>query len=198
LQNATGNARFGGNVSIGSNLSVAGLITAGNLVSNTVITTTVQPAAITTAASYNTLTVVQRLSPGIAGTFVYDTTTLSVTTQQANQPVYLFGTLQNEARTTQIFTPDRVWSLTYDVALFRKVGSTFTIVGDYQRYVYTNQAASSEAPVVVTPFVGYLDIPATIGTYEYVYGMRFASIANVAVVTFEFETRNILAQLLKR
>lgn len=38
LQYQTGNARFGGNVSIGSNLSVAGLITTGNLDANTVNT----------------------------------------------------------------------------------------------------------------------------------------------------------------
>jgi hypothetical protein len=72
-------------------------------------------------------------------------------------------------------------------------------VGDYQRYILTNQASTvGNSPVEVTPFVGYLDIPVAAGTYEYVYGMSYSSAANVSVVTFEFETRNILAQLLKR
>jgi hypothetical protein len=174
------------------------LISSGALQSNTVATVTVQPAAISTAASYNTLTVYNPASPGI-NNWVYDNTTVSVSTQQANQPVYLFGTLQNQLRTTQLFIPDRVWSLTYDIGLFRKVSSTYTQVGDYQRYVLTNQAATvANSPVQVTPFVGYLDIPVSIGTYEYVYGMRYVSAANVTVPTFEFETRNILAQLLKR
>jgi hypothetical protein len=216
LQYNTGNARFGGNVSIGNsltiganasignnaiiggNLAVSGLITAGNLVSNTVATLTVQPSAITTAASFNTLTAYQQLTPASA-TWYYDTANVSVTTGQVNQPVYLFGTLQNQVTTVQLFSPARQWSLTYDIGMFRKVGASYTQVGDYQRYILTNQASTvGNSPVEVTPFVGYLDIPVSIGTYDYVYGMRYVSAANIGVPSFEFETRNILAQLLKR
>lgn len=216
LNYSTGNARFGGNVSIGNtltigsnavignnasiggNLVVSGLITAGALNSNTVITTTITPSAVSIAGSYNTLTPRQQLTPSLA-TWYYDTTTVSVTTGQLNQPVYLFGTFQNQVTTTQLFSPARQWSLTYDIGLFRKVSSTYTAVGDYQRYVLTNQASTvANSPVEVTPFVGYLDIPVSIGTYEYVYGMRYVSSANIGIPSFEFETRNILAQLLKR
>ena len=204
LRYTDGAARFGGNVSIGNNasiggnLTVTGLISSGALQSNTVATVTVQPSAISTAASYNTLTVSSRPTPGF-NTWIYDTTTVSVITQQANQPVYLFGTIQNEVRTTQIFTPPRIWSLTYDIGLFRKVGLTYTQVGDYQRYTLTNQASTvANSPIEVTPFVGYLDIPVAIGTYEYAYGMRYVAASNVSIPSFEFETRNILAQLLKR
>jgi hypothetical protein len=72
-------------------------------------------------------------------------------------------------------------------------------VGDYQRYILTNQASTvANSPVEVTPFVGYLDIPVSISTYDYVYAMRYVSAANIVIPSFEFETRNILAQLLKR
>ena len=198
LRYTDGSARFGGNVSIGANLTVSGLVTAGSLNANTVVTTTIAPTSVSVAGSYNTLTVNSTTAAGL-GVWKYDTANISVVTQQANQPVYLFGTCQNQLTTTQIFSPARVWSLTYDIGLFRKVGTTYTIVGDYQRYVLTNQASTvANTPVEVTPFVGYLDIPATVGTYDYVYGIRYASAANVTVPTVEFETRNILAQLLKR
>lgn len=193
-----GNLAVGNNASIGSNLTVSGLITSGSLSSNTVVTTTMVPAAVSTAGSYNTLTPRQQLTPAL-NTWYYDTANVSVTTQQANQPVYLFGTFQNQVTTNQIFSPARQWNLTYDIGLFRKVGSSYTAVGDYQRYTLTNQASTvANSPVEVTPFVGYLDIPVSIGTYDYVYAMRYVSAANVAVPSFEFETRNILAQLLKR
>lgn len=51
LQYQSGNARFGGNVSIGANLSVQGLITTGALIANTVSTTTVIPLGISTGFS---------------------------------------------------------------------------------------------------------------------------------------------------
>lgn len=193
-----GNLAVGNNASIGSNLTVSGLITSGSLSSNTVVTTTMVPAAVSTAGSYNTLTPRQQLTPAL-NTWYYDTANVSVTTQQVNQPVYLFGTFQNQVTTNQLFSPARQWNLTYDIGLFRKVGSSYTAVGDYQRYTLTNQASTvANSPVEVTPFVGYLDIPVSIGTYDYVYAMRYVSAANVAIPSFEFETRNILAQLLKR
>ena len=61
LQASTGSARFGGSVSIGNNLTVgsnaniganlnvAGIITAGSLIANTVVTTNVVPQAISQA-----------------------------------------------------------------------------------------------------------------------------------------------------
>jgi hypothetical protein len=65
--------------------------------------------------------------------------------------------------------------------------------------VLTNQASTvGNSPVEITPFVGYLDIPVAIGTYEYVYGIRYVSAANVGVPSIDFLSRNILAQLLKR
>jgi photosystem II stability/assembly factor-like uncharacterized protein len=48
LQNQTGNARFGGNVSIGANLTVQGLITTGSLDANTVNTGQLQNKSATT------------------------------------------------------------------------------------------------------------------------------------------------------
>ena len=52
LQGNSGNARFGGNVSIGSNLNVTGLITTGALQANTVITSTITANAVT-QSSFN-------------------------------------------------------------------------------------------------------------------------------------------------
>ena len=49
LQGNTGNARFGGTVNIGANLTVAGLITAGALNANAVSTTVLQPDSVTAA-----------------------------------------------------------------------------------------------------------------------------------------------------
>lgn len=204
LRYTDGAARFGGNVSIGNNasiggnLTVTGLVTAGSLNSNTVVTATIVPSSISVAGSYNTLSTYQQLTPSLS-TWYYDSSNVSITTTQTNQSVYLFGTIQNQVTTAQLYSPARVWSLTYDIALFRKSGASYTMVGDYQRYTLTNQASTvANSPVEVTPFVGYLDIPVTASTYDYMYGMRYVSAANVVVPSFEFETRNILAQQLKR
>lgn len=53
LQANTGDARFGGNVSIGANLNVAGLITTSALQTNTVNTTTIISNAVSTFGSYS-------------------------------------------------------------------------------------------------------------------------------------------------
>jgi len=47
LQGNTGDARFGGNISIGNNLSVTGLITSGNLISNVVQTNNIVTFSVT-------------------------------------------------------------------------------------------------------------------------------------------------------
>ena len=51
LQHDTGNARFGGNVSIGANLNVQGLITTGTLIANTVATNAVLPLGVSAGFS---------------------------------------------------------------------------------------------------------------------------------------------------
>lgn len=51
MQYDTGNARFGGNVSIGANLNVTGLVTTGALIANTVSTTTVLPLGVSAGFS---------------------------------------------------------------------------------------------------------------------------------------------------
>ena len=75
----------------------------------------------------------------------------------------------------------------------------YTIIQDYQRYALTNQPGSTgNSPEVIPPFVGYLDIPATAGTYTYLYAIRYVIATNIVVPRIDFMTRNILAQLLKR
>jgi hypothetical protein len=51
LDYISGDARFGGNVSIGANLTVSGLITTGALIANTVSTTTVLPSGVSSGFS---------------------------------------------------------------------------------------------------------------------------------------------------
>ena len=219
LQGSTGNARFGntvsigtgltvgnnasigGNLTVGSNLSVTGLVTSGSLNANTVQTTTMVPGAVSLAGSYNTLTVYSDFPPA-GSQWNYDTQTLTITTPQANQPVYLFGTCQNQLFTVPL-NPSLTWALTWDIGLFRRTGSVgsyvYTIIQDYQRYALTNQPGSTgNSPEVIPPFVGYLDIPATAGTYTYLYAIRYVITTNITVPRIDFMTRNILAQLLKR
>jgi hypothetical protein len=109
LQASSGNARFGGNISIGNsatigtnlvvgnnasiggNLSVTGLITGGNLRANTVNTTQVVPAAIS-SASGNTLingtyTILSGVSPGSWVTAL----TITLVPTEVDQPAYVWG-----------------------------------------------------------------------------------------------------------
>jgi hypothetical protein len=68
----TGNARFGGNVSIGANLTVAGLISASNLNANTVNTNQIVPSAVTsTIITQQPFTVMDIMGVGALPNYEY-------------------------------------------------------------------------------------------------------------------------------
>jgi hypothetical protein len=101
LQGSTGNARFGNtvsignnltignNASIGGNLTVAGLITTGNLNANTVVTTTVQPNAITTSGAFVAAGGASFVSNAVSGT-IYTIAGPTVTSTVSNEQVIVW------------------------------------------------------------------------------------------------------------
>jgi hypothetical protein len=108
LEGSTGNARFGNtvsignsltignnlvignNASIGGNLTVSGLVTTGNLVANTVNTTQVVPAAISSGLS-NTTTTTQTFTTPSQNTFFNINTTANIIPSFNGQTVYVWS-----------------------------------------------------------------------------------------------------------
>ena len=93
LNNITGNVRMGGNVSIGNNLTVSGLITQGTLSNNTVATQTIIDNAVSSF-------VISAFSSPIAWTtwsnsYTYYNSPLvvTITTTLANQSIYVYAGL---------------------------------------------------------------------------------------------------------
>ena len=91
LRYSDGAARFGGSVSIGNNLTVAGLITASGLNANTVQTTTVVPAAISSTLG-NTSTATTTIINGNSPNTYFDLTPpISIVPVETGQPILVWG-----------------------------------------------------------------------------------------------------------
>jgi hypothetical protein len=134
LQASTGNARFGGNVSIGNslsigsnatiggNLAVSGLITAGNLNANTVVTTTVQPNAITTSGAFVAGGATSFVSNAVSGT-IYTIAGPTVTSTVSNEQVIVWLnsgwnlTLRNNGSSATAFGQLRGYLRRYDASV---------------------------------------------------------------------------------
>jgi len=201
----SGDARFGGNVSIGANLNVQGLITTGALQSNTVVTTTIQPNQISGG------------SVGVAGSgsspfFINNPPAsteqltdmfLFFNTTQLNQPVYLWGSLNS--------------IVTVNLGAFSFIGFVTILVRQYNPPVGTpvltfiSQVPSNEiqnltgTPLVGASynidaqFAGFTDIPAVVGSYTYGIVVYWYVVSGTGTVTqVECLDRNLLAQTLKR
>jgi acetyltransferase-like isoleucine patch superfamily enzyme len=197
LRYSDGDARFGGNVSIGANLNVSGLITTGSLNSNSVITTTMVPSAVSLGDGINSTTIAT-VSSATANTIYLDTAKVTTTTVQANQPVYFYGFLNPQWTYTVTGT---ITDLYYLTSLYRQnPDSSYTLVGTYNQNEGTSISSGSYTRPLVFPYIGYLDLPPNVGVNGYVFGVGWykTGAGTVTMTSIQVLERNLVAQGLKR
>ena len=198
LQYNTGNARFGGNVSIGANLNVAGLITTGNLIANTVNTTQVVPAAVSSGSQVQSSVDFVTAPAGI-NLIYYEPTSnwANVTTTLNNQDVYIYGQTLESLFLTVTST---VTSLDFYISLYRRnpTGTIVTPIKTFQ-IAYGSLTPGSYVTGRTDNWVGYLDTLPTPGTWSYFFGFYWTRSGGGATMTnITIGERNIVLQTLKR
>jgi len=190
----SGDAHFGGNVTIGANLNVSGLVTTGALNSNTVITTTMQPSTVSNfqAAAGGVGTGYVVVTNPVSGTAYPTDMSVNITTTQNNQPVYIYAGMQTYWNS---FTLAANSEIVLAVSLFRgNVGITT------DNYTFDSGPGGGSVNFEsTTNFTGFTDAPPTPGTYNYYLSVGVITTAgsysggNVSV-----GFRNITTQTLKR
>jgi hypothetical protein len=210
LDGPTGNARFGNSISIGNqltvgsdatiggNLLVTGLISSGNLIANTVSTTTVVPLSISSGAG-NTTTASQVFSPAVVGTTYTSNLTLDFTTTEVNQPLFVFAQAQLGVQFTTI-TSGSV-DVTASFNLRRTNLSTGVITSLYTQEfdVYNVTAADSSTATFNPVWAGISDTVSTAGNYRYSITVQYGISGTVSGLTIMyFLGRTLMVQTLKR
>jgi hypothetical protein len=199
----TGDARFGGNVSIGANLNVQGLITTGGLNANTVVTTTIQPQTISggSAGISGPATSPFVITGPLTANTVYITDQfVSINTTQANQAVYAWGGCQ---RFDIVATMSGVSQIQVNLALVQQApGGGLTVLAEYSSLMTNTSGVSGTYSQIFenANFPGYTDIAPTAAA-GYIYGLVFLYGLVAGTVTPQsvtFYDRNALAQTLKR
>jgi hypothetical protein len=197
LRHSDGDARFGGNVSIGANLNVSGLITTGSLIANTVATTTMVPSAVSLGSGINSTTIAT-VAPAIANTVYLDTQKVTTTTVEVNQPVYFYGFLNPQWTYTVSGT---ITDLYYLTSLYRQNPDlSYTLVGVYNQNEGTSISTGSYTRPLVFPYIGYLNLPPSVGVNGYVFAVSWykTGAGSVTMNSIQILERNLVAQGLKR
>ena len=203
LDGSTGNARFGGNVSIGSNLTVAGLITSSQLTADVVDTDNIIVNAVSqgTGASSNTLQTYNGPSfntwygavPG--SSYVIS---VSITTSLPNQLVYAFGAMNAFVEYDTISTP--TWTPDLQFRLMR-YNNTTTVATQINTVTWRIPNVPSATTQVGTFQVwpGVADLVADPGTYTYYIQVAVANGGGTwTPKNLNVEFRSVLVQELKR
>jgi hypothetical protein len=221
LQANTGNARFGGNVSIGANLDVQGLITTGNLQNNTVITNTITAGAVsqTTGGSVylaNVLAGNVTMTLATPGNYQYDSpvfygnaglygiaANVTTATNSLSSGTTIFGDL---VISSTIFA-NVIYYGSLTTAIFKKNPDGTTTTIQATEYSSGLQSANTFSSLSVdSVIIGTLDTlygNSNPGTNSYswglqlkIYGVSPTFQANAYNLTIE--RQNITAQFLKR
>jgi hypothetical protein len=200
LQYNTGNARFGGNVSIGSNLTVAGLITTGNLIANTVNTTQVIPAAISSGVG-NSSTTTQTFSSPTQVTYYPINTTANIIPTINNQTVYVWA--QADVTLDVSNFANQTYVATATAKLVRTTSGNVATVISTQSVSFNGLGGGSPYqpyPLLRNTFVwgGFTDIISTIVLCTYSMEVQYAISGGPTVTDIIVGDRNILLQTLKR
>ena len=204
LQGNTGNARFGNTVSIGNNLTVGnnatiggnlaitGLVTAGTLNANTVQTTTIVPAAVSSGVS-NSSSTNQDITNPLQATRYFTNTTSVISVTAASQPVYVWAQVLNIFDITPstnyviLVLADliRTDSLGVDTVIFSQ---SFTGSQTFNQFSYQAR------PI----WAGFIDTPG-IGTFTYRMAVRWVNAGGAFTVNLlRFNERSVLTQTLRR
>lgn len=148
LDGTTGNARFGNslsvgnflsvgnNATIGGNLAVSGLITSGALDANTVITTTITPSSISSGVA-NSFSGSYTVTSPVDNQYYYIGNT-SVTTQIADEPLYVWSDYYYDYTTSSTINPTDQILFTYQLGYWETAGGVggWTNLYSLSDYVY--------------------------------------------------------------
>ena len=193
----TGNARFGGNVSIGNNLYVTGLVTAGNLQANTVATTNLvlQTVSLGNGVSSSTQQVISSVIANQIYTYTYAQPI--ITTTVVNQGVYINGNYSMIVN----FAPSS-GTLYQMFGYIENETLGYSVGGPIQCWYFNTYNAGNSNFAFNANFTGY-DIPQAYvggppGTYK--YSMKFVIVpgATSGVNSLTFLSGNMVLQGLKR
>jgi UDP-3-O-[3-hydroxymyristoyl] glucosamine N-acyltransferase len=192
------NLIVGNNANIGGNLLVSGLISSGNLIANTVATTTIVPNAVSGGINAST-TSNQSFTNPATGVLLISNVVSTITTTQSNQPVYVWA----QAYTSWGINASSANYSFQEVAYLQRVNSANVATNIFsQNFVVTNP--STQVGINFTPtWAGFIDIPPTPGTYTYRVAMTWnnAGSSPTSVFTVQSGTygfRSVLTQTLKR
>lgn len=206
LQASTGNARFGGNVSIGNNasiggnLTVTGLISTGNLVSNSVITTTMVPAAVSSGIG-NSSTTTQTFATPTASTYYPINTTANIIPSFNNQTVYVWA--QSDVTLDVNNAANQSYVAVATAKLIRTNSANVSTVLSTQSVSFSGLGSASPYqpyPQLRNTFVwgGFTDTLPTVILYTYSMEVQYAISGGPTVSNILVGDRNILLQTLKR
>jgi carbonic anhydrase/acetyltransferase-like protein (isoleucine patch superfamily) len=195
------NLTVGANANIGGNLFVSGLITGGGLNSNTVITTTMVPQAVSDGLALSASTFQQIGNSIPQFTIVATDLQLNLTTGVANQPVYLYSGLTALLE----FTCTTACEIRYSGILQRGLGGIpgsspllYNLVLDQNSFVVAPGAGSYQV-FLNSNWTGYLDQPPIAGNWYYQVGVYWVALSGtVTNMKIQPYVRNLTLQTLKR
>jgi len=203
LDGSTGDARFGGTVSIGEDLTVEGLITASQLTADVVDTDNIIVNAVSqgTGASSNTL--VTYGGPGFntwygavpGSTYVIN---VSIETSLPGQLIYAFGAMNAFVEYDTISTPTWTPDLQFRLMRYNNTTTAVTTINTVQYRIPDVPSATTQ---VGTNHVwpGVTDLVSDPGTYTYYIQIAVANGGGTwTPKNLNVEFRSVLVQELKR
>ena len=210
LDGPNGNARFGNGISVGNNLTVGnnaviggnlavnGLITSGNLIANTVVTTTIIPNSVTSTASAYTATLNQ-LYP-VSGTFYNSGANVSVTTTTGNTTVLLFGQLATELSIANVSVfPNNSATIVNQLIRYNSAGANVVLNLDTEQFTGITTGGAAQYVDLTTNWIGVVDTLTVNDTYTYTTQSKiFVFGPNSNAVILSMGNPSITSQELKR
>jgi carbonic anhydrase/acetyltransferase-like protein (isoleucine patch superfamily) len=166
------NLIVGNNASIGGNLTVAGLITSSNLVANSVATTTVVPAAITTASAVQMGNVLIRNNA--VQNIIYTYPGPTQTTIDTFQPVILWSSAGLRFQVTMSGLGSSSTGYFYLLLGRYPLGSPASFTTIYSiKTGYSFATGTSSFLLGCAALPTFINTPATAGTYVYAWGAYY-------------------------
>jgi len=193
IDGSTGDARFAGNLYVGNNLKVDGLITGSSLISNTVNTTQIVTNAVSNGVGASAYGSDTNASGTTINTYYTSPTSVTITTTEASTPLYIFAAIN----TFVSVSTSETWAPYLDFRIRRSDG---TIIGEI-RYVIGPNIPSSLTVAGTSHFwTGFKDVVTTPGTYTYYIENRWNRYqgSSWTVSALTFSDRSILVQEIKR
>lgn len=193
LDGTTGNARFGGNVSIG------GIITSGLLNENIINTPNILIGAVTegigTSATARSTYNYPSFNTYYGGEGLMSVT---ITTTQPNQIIYVFASMNAFVELNTISTPTYSPNILFSLRRYNVSTTAETVVSD-TNWLFPDVSSSVVYAGTMHFWPGFTDIIVTPGTYKYYVKNSVASSGGTwSMKALHWEDRSIMVQELKR